>query len=265
MKRVRRPYMSAAEKAEVWRRWKRGESVSDIGRALGRIRKSVHRVIAAHGGVPPRARTRSRWTLTVAEREEISRGLATDCSLRRIAGRLGRARRPSAGKCDDMGTGRAIGHRRPDVRAWDRARRPKRCRLATEPALRRLVAEKLADDWSPQQIAGGLTRTFPGDPRLHVSHETIYLSLFVQTRGVLQQALIAHLRRRRRVDACAAPNWPAPLASSGAASSMRSRFASARSRRRTAPCPSTGRATCCRAPGTRTSRRWSSGSPASCS
>ena len=91
MKRVRRPYMSAAEKAEVWRRWKRGESVSDIGRALGRIRKSVHRVIAAHGGVPPRARTRSRWTLTVAEREEISRGLATDCSLRRIAGRLGRA------------------------------------------------------------------------------------------------------------------------------------------------------------------------------
>ena len=91
MERVRRPYMSAAEKAEVWRRWKRGESVSDIGRALGRIRKSVHRVVAAHGGVPPRARTRSRWALTVAEREEISRGLATDCSLRRIAGRLGRA------------------------------------------------------------------------------------------------------------------------------------------------------------------------------
>ena len=91
MERVRRPYMSAAEKAEVWRRWKRGESVSDIGRALERIRKSVHRVVAAHGGVPPRARTRSRWALTVAEREEISRGLATDCSLRRIAGRLGRA------------------------------------------------------------------------------------------------------------------------------------------------------------------------------
>ena len=98
-----------------------------------------------------------------------------------------------------MGTGRAIGHRRPDVRAWDRARRPKRCRLATEPALRRLVAEKLADDWSPQQISGWLTRTFPGDPRLHVSHETICLSLFVQTRGVLKQALIAHLRRRRRL------------------------------------------------------------------
>lgn len=198
MERVRRPYMSAAEKAEVWRRWKRGESVSDIGRALGRIRKSVHRVVAAHGGVPPRARTRSRWALTVAEREEISRGLATDCSLRRIAGRLGRA--PSTVSREVRRHGDRTRYRAStaDVRAWDRARRPKRCRLATEPALRRLVAEKLADDWSPQQIAGWLTRTFPGDPRLHVSHETIYLSLFVQTRGVLKQALIAHPRRRRR-------------------------------------------------------------------
>ena len=85
MERVCRPRMSTAEKAEVWRRWKRGESVSDIGRALGRFRKSVHRVVAAHGGVPPRARTRSRCALTVAEREEISRGLANDCSFRRIA------------------------------------------------------------------------------------------------------------------------------------------------------------------------------------
>ncbi len=80
MERVGRPRMSVAEKAEVWRRWKRGESVSDIGRALGRFRKSVHRVVAAHGGVPPRGRTRSRCALTGAEREEISRGLANDCS-----------------------------------------------------------------------------------------------------------------------------------------------------------------------------------------
>ena len=210
MERVRRPSMSTAEKAEVWRRWKRGESVSDIGRALGRIRKSVHRVVAAHGGIPPRARTRSRCALTVAEREEISRGLANDCSLRRIAGLLGRApstvsrevrrhggrTRYRASTADVRAWDRA---RRPK-RSWDRARRPKRCRLATEPALRRLVAEKLAADWSPQQISGWLTRTFPGDPRLHVSHETIYLSLFVQTRGVLKQALIArHLRRCRRM------------------------------------------------------------------
>ena len=195
MERVCRPCMSTAEKAEVWRRWKRGESVSDIGRALGRFRKSVHRVVAAHGGVPPRARTRSRCALTVAEREEISRGLANDCSFRRIAGLLGRA--PSTVSREVRRHGGRTRYRAAaaDVRAWDRARRPKRCRLATEPALRRLVAEKLADDWSPQQISGWLRRTLPGDPRLHVSHETIYLSLFVQTRGVLKQARIAHLRR----------------------------------------------------------------------
>ena len=123
-------------------------------------------------------------------------------------------------------------------------------------ALRRLVAEKLADDWSPQQISGWLTRTFPGDPRLHVSHETIYLSLFVQTRGVLKQALIAHLRRRKRMRR-------SKLATGKQRGRRRSQFASARPKRRTGPCPGTGRATCCRAPGTPTSRRWSSGTPAS--
>ena len=199
MKRVCRPSMSTAETAEVWRRWKRGESPSDIGRALGRFRKTVHRVVAAHGGVPPRIRTRFRCALTLAEREEISRGLVTGCSLRRIACRLGRA--PSTVSREVRRHGGRTSYRASaaDGRAWDRARRPKLCRLATERPLCRLVAEKLADDWSPQQISGWLTRTFPGDPRLHVSHETIYLSLFVQTRGVLKKALIAHLRRRRRV------------------------------------------------------------------
>ena len=199
MERVRRPCMSTAEKAEVWRRWKRGESVSDIGRAVGRLRKSVHRVVVAHGGVPPRARTRARCALTLAEREEISRGLANDGSLRRIACLLGRAASTVSREVRRHGGRTHYRAAAADVRAWERARRPKRCRLATEPPLRRLVAEKLADDWSPQQISGWLKRTFPGDPRLQVSHETIYLSLFVQTRGVLKQALIAHLRRRRRM------------------------------------------------------------------
>ena len=199
MDRVGRPSMSAAEKAEVWRRWKQGESVSDIGRALERFRKQVHRVVAAHGGVPPRARTRARCALTLAEREEISRGLANACSLRRIAGRLGRAPSTVSREVRRHGGRACYRATAADVRAWDRARRPKPCRLAAEPTLRRLVAEKLADDWSPQQISGWLTRTFPGDPRRHVSHETIYLSLFVQTRGVLKKALIAHLRRRRRM------------------------------------------------------------------
>ena len=121
---ISRPCMSAAEKAEVWRRWKRGESVSDIGRALGRFRKSVHRVVAAHGGVPPRARTRSRCALTVAEREEISRGLANDCSCRRIAGLLGRA--PSTVSREVRRHGGRTRYRAAaaDEGAWDRARRP---------------------------------------------------------------------------------------------------------------------------------------------
>ena len=135
----------------------------------------------------------------LAEREEISRGLANDCSLRRIASRLGRA--PSTVSREVRRHGERTRYRAAaaDGRAWDRAQRPKPCRLATDPTLRRLVAEKLADDWSPEQISGWLTRTFPGDPRLHVSHETIYLSLFVQTCGVLKKALITHLRRRRRM------------------------------------------------------------------
>ena len=84
MVRVRRPRMSASEKAELWKRWKRGESLSDIGRALGRIPGAVHHVVSARGGVPPPFRIRARRSLTLAEREEISRGLARNCSLRQI-------------------------------------------------------------------------------------------------------------------------------------------------------------------------------------
>ena len=93
-----------------------------------------------------------------------------------------------------------------DTRAWARSRRPKRCRLATRLALRDAVATKLAVEWSPQQIAGWLRHAYPDDPEMHVSHETIYLSLFVQSRGVLKKALVAHLRQRRtyRRPKCAA-------------------------------------------------------------
>ncbi len=199
MERVRRPRMSAAEKAELWRRWKRGESLSDIGRALGRIPGAIHHVVAARGGVPPRARTRSPWALTLTEREEVSRGLAIGRSFRQIAGRLGRAPSTVSREVRRHGGRTCYRASTAEARAWDRARRPKPCRLATSPSLRAIVAEKLAADWSPQQISGWLKRTFPRDPRMHVSHETIYLSLFVQSRGVLKKALIAHLRRRRRM------------------------------------------------------------------
>ncbi len=199
MERVRRPRMSAAEKAELWRRWKRGESLSDIGRALGRIPGAIHHVVAARGGVPPKARTRSPWALTLTEREEVSRGLAIGRSFRQIAGRLGRAPSTVSREVRRHGGRTCYRASTAEARAWDRARRPKPCRLATSPSLRAIVAEKLAADWSPQQISGWLKRTFPRDPRMHVSHETIYLSLFVQSRGVLKKALIAHLRRRRRM------------------------------------------------------------------
>jgi len=197
MRRVVRRRLSGAEKAEVWVRWKRGESLSDIGRALGRHQCVVHYLVSRHGGVPPRARRRSRLALTLTEREEISRGLANDGTFRQIGSRLGRA--PSTVSREVRRHGGRARYRAAvaDGRAWDRARRPKPCRLATSAALRTLVAEKLAADWSPQQIAGWLKQAFPKDPQMHVSHETIYLSLFVQSRGVLKKTLVTHLRRRR--------------------------------------------------------------------
>ena len=199
MGRVRRPRMSAREKVELWKRWKRGESLSDIGRALGRIPGAVHHVVSARGGIPPPSRTRSRRSLTLTEREEISRGLARGYSVRQIGVRLSRAPSTISREVRRNGGRRQYRASVADARAWDRTRRPKPCRLALSPLLRALVAEKLAADWSPQQIAGWLKRTFPQDPCLHVSHETIYLSLFVQNRGVLKKALNAHLRRRRRM------------------------------------------------------------------
>jgi transposase, IS30 family len=197
MQRVRRSRMSANDKAEIWQRWKRGESLSEIGRALDRIPGAVFHVVAARGGVPPAPRRRSPLALSGAEREEISRGLATGESFRHIGAGLGRATSTVSREVSRHGGRGAYRAAVADARAWSRARRPKRCRLARHPALRALVAEKLAADWSPQQIAGWLRRTFPDNPDMQVSHETIYLSLFVQSRGVLKKTLIAHLRRAR--------------------------------------------------------------------
>ena len=199
MGRVRRARMGAGEEAEVWRRWKRGESSVVIGRALDRDKGAVYTVVARRGGIPPPARTRARRVLRAPEREEISRGLARGESLRQISRRLGRAASTVSREVRRHGGRRAYRAAEADVRAWARAQRPKPCRLADSPALRWLVATKLVRKWSPQQIAGWLTDTFPDDPELHVSHETIYRSLFVQSRGVLKRELITHLRRRPRI------------------------------------------------------------------
>ena len=197
MAHMGRPGLSAAQKAELWHRWKQGQSLSEIGRALGKHAGSIHGVLSSNGGFIPPVRKRSRWALTLAEREEISRGLATDASIRQIAATLGRA--PSTVSREIRRHGGAHMYRaaEADTQAWTHSRRPKPCRLAISPMLQQIVASKLALEWSPEQVAGWLKLEFPDQDTMRVSHETIYRSLFIQARGVLKKELIGHLRSRR--------------------------------------------------------------------
>jgi IS30 family transposase len=191
---VRPTRLSWSEKHELWQRWRRGEPVREIAQALQRTKSTVYAAVEAEGGIAPRPRRRSRLALTAHEREEISRHLAQGESLRTISRRLRRA--PST-VCREVGRngGRAVYRAaRADGQAWRRSRRPQPCRLSRRPALRRAVARQLARQWSPQQIAGWLRRTFPSDPEMQVSPETIYRSLFVQSRGVLKRRLLRELR-----------------------------------------------------------------------
>ncbi|MFF8717850.1 IS30 family transposase [Streptomyces sp. NPDC015184] len=197
MARIGRPGLSDEQKREVWRRWRDGQSLSEIGRALGKVPGSIHGVVAANGGFVPAARTRSAGVLSLAEREEISRGLAAADSFRAIAGRLGRAPSTVSREVGRHGGREKYRAARADEGAWGNARRPKSCLLQQGPALRDTVAGKLKEDWSPRQIAGWLARTFAPEDGMYVSHETIYKSLFIQARGVLKKELVSHLRRRR--------------------------------------------------------------------
>lgn len=198
MARKRREY-SAAERKELWERWKRGESVSDISRALDRVPATIYCTIRRQGGIAPRERWRSRLALTLDEREEISRGIAAGRSARRIAACLGRSPSTVTREIDRHGGRCAYRATEADERAWDNARRPQACKLARDPVLCQMVAAKLADDWSPEQIAGWLKAEFPADQTMRVSHETIYLTLFIQARGALKRELVAHLRRKRYI------------------------------------------------------------------
>src|ERR1035437_7168870 len=197
MQRVRRSRMTVGDKAEIWKRWKQGQSLSEIGRAIDRIPGAVFHVVRARGGIPPAPRCRSSQALTVTEREEISRGLATGVSFRQIGARLGRAASTVSREVGRHGGRQWYRAAVADADTWDRALPPQACRLAQHPALCARVTEKLEAYWSPQQIAGWLKHAFPRDPDMQVSHETIYRSLFVQSRGVLKKALIRHLRRRK--------------------------------------------------------------------
>jgi IS30 family transposase len=190
---------SAAEKTEMWDRWQRGESLTEIGRAFGKASSWVYFQIAPYGGIRPAPRRRSRLALTPCEREEISRGIGAHESVRSIAKLLGRS--PSTVSREISRNGGYDRYSAPTAEdaAWARTRRPKRCKLASSPRLRRAVARKLRLQWSPEQIAGWLKSTFPGDQTQHVSHETIYRSLFVQARGVLKKELFQHLRSKRSI------------------------------------------------------------------
>lgn len=199
MKRKPRIYYSDNQKALMWERWRQGDSLQKIAQLFDRNHSSVMRILAETGGICPAQRCRSRLALTLAEREEISRSVVAGCSIRSIAASLGRS--PSTVSREMKRNGGLEGYRanQADQRAWDRARRPKPCKLVVNRALADIVASKLQLHWSPEQIAGWLKQVYPSDEDYQVSHETIYRSLYIQARGALKKELLEHLRRSRNM------------------------------------------------------------------
>ena len=197
MKNRPRIYYTDSQKALMWERWRKGESLQHIAQLFDRNHSSIQRILAETGGISPAERCRSRLALSLSEREEISRLLAVGTSIRTIATSLCRA--PCTISREIKRNGGQIGYRatRADQHAWDLAKRPKRCKLVLQPELADIVADKLRLQWSPEQIAGWLKHTYPGDEDHQVSHETIYRSLYIQARGALKKELLEHLRRTR--------------------------------------------------------------------
>lgn len=196
----RRAGLTSQEARELWARWKQGQTLSEIGAALGgRAKSSLFDALQRRGGVAVPQRARSSRHLSVQEREEISRGLVAGASVRSIARQLGRS--PSTISREIARNGGAQQYRAAaaDQRAWQQAERPKPCALAGNERLRRVVAERLQHQWSPQQIAGWLKVEHHNEPAMQISHETIYRSLFIQARGLLKKELIAHLRSGRSI------------------------------------------------------------------
>jgi IS30 family transposase len=192
-----RIYYTDAQKAEMWDRWQRGESINAIAQLFDRGHSSIQGILAATGGIRPPERRRSRLALTLAEREHISRGIVAGDSIRSIARSIGRAPSTVSREIQRNGGRRQYRASRADQMAWDRSQRPKPCKLVTNRALTRLVSKRLQQLWSPEQIAGWLKCTYPDDESYQVSHETIYRSLFIQARGALKKELLQHLRSKR--------------------------------------------------------------------
>lgn len=185
------------ELRQLWTLWKGGQTFEGIGQTLGRPPGSVNVVITRSGGVTPQARQRSVRTLSLAEREEISRQLVGGASVRAMARQLRRAPSTISREIRRHGGRRQYRAAAADARAWDQARRPKVRRLVASGRLRRIVFAKLRLDWSPEQIAAWLRMMYPEHPTMRVSHETIYRTLYVQARGALKEELVQHLRRQK--------------------------------------------------------------------
>ncbi|HEV2042199.1 MAG TPA: IS30 family transposase [Casimicrobiaceae bacterium] len=192
-----RIHYTESQKALMWERWQKGESLQQIAQLFDRNHSSIQGILAVTGGIRPAPRCRSRLALTLAEREEISRAVVAGHSMRSIATQLGRAPSTISREIKRNGGQESYRASQAEESAWDRGRRPKTCKLAQNRALARLVAGKLQRRWSPQQVAGWLKRTYPDDTSRQVSPETIYRSLFIQARGALKKELVEHLRRSR--------------------------------------------------------------------
>ena len=190
---------SPEQKKAIWDRWRKGDSLWEIGRFFDRPSSSIYGQLSPTGGIRPPDRKRSRRVLSLTEREEISRGIASNLSIRKIASKLGRAASTISREIKRNQGCKSYRATSADQAAWDRSCRPKLCKLACSRTLRLNVAKKLKRLWSPQQIAGWLKWEFPTEEHNQVSHETIYKSLYIQARGVLKKELLQHLRTRRTI------------------------------------------------------------------
>ena len=197
MKYRQRIYYTETDKALMWDRWQKGESLQTIAQLFNRNHSSIAGVLLRTGGIRPPKRIRCEFELSLSEREEISRGIVAGHSIRSIAVMLSRSPSTVSREINRNGGLQCYRANEADQAAWDRAQRPKTCKLVQHRALARMVAIKLKKLWSPFQIAGWLKLMHPNDENLQVSHETIYRSLFIQARGALKKELVAHLRRTR--------------------------------------------------------------------
>src|ERR1035437_7116331 len=199
MTRRRRVRLSSTQRTDMWSRWKAGQSLHEIGRAFGKDHVSIQFMLSQHCRIAPATRRRSLLTLTLPEREDISRGIASGSSIRDIAKGLQRAVSTVSREVARHGGRPPYRASEADRQAWESALRPKACLLANHETLRTIVASKLILDWSPEQISKWLKVHYPSNESMRVSHETIYRSLFIQAQGVLKKELIQHLRSKRSI------------------------------------------------------------------